>query len=484
MPTLLDPIYEILAKEVVYGYDRPEFSQLANAFLATTGYQIDQSFNDPNTGFQALGLTSTTLGKPPVLLFRGADEAIDDLANGDLRSIGFNQFDANRQAIATWLAKFANAPLKPDIVGHSLGGSIAQLVATEFSNQIGNSVTFNATGLNKAVADRFVQQGGQEKNVTHYVVKGDLISLSGESFIPGTVVLQSYTDPAINPIFTLDKHSEIRRLLTSPPAGFTQTVISVQDLSSANFNYNGDSDFTEFLAAYGAINPNVASRFASRGGTESVRTSPGFSFLGLILGARDALAPTKDNLLVGDDTANTADGAQGKDTIRGNGGNDTLIGGGGDDEITGGAGLDSLSGGIGKDQITGGADGDTLVGGGGKDTLIGVDPESSRPGRNEIDVMRGDGSGDLFGLGNNDRTFYDDRRRRTSGNNDYALIKDFSRGDAIQLRGDADDYLLKRTSGNLPAGVGVYLDIRKDELIGIVQGVTDLTLNSRSFRFV
>ncbi|NJR38915.1 MAG: hypothetical protein HC781_08855 [Leptolyngbyaceae cyanobacterium CSU_1_4] len=107
--TPLDPIYEILAKEVINGFDKPEFSLLTNAFLTLSGYKIDQVFNDPTTGFQALGLTALTAEKPPVLIFRAADEPIDDLANADPRGIGFNQFLANREAIATWLNKFGGA---------------------------------------------------------------------------------------------------------------------------------------------------------------------------------------------------------------------------------------------------------------------------------------------------------------------------------------------------------------------------------------
>ena len=56
--TPLDPIYEIFAKEVINGFDKPEFSPVVNAFLTFSGYKIDQVFNDPTTGFQALGLTS------------------------------------------------------------------------------------------------------------------------------------------------------------------------------------------------------------------------------------------------------------------------------------------------------------------------------------------------------------------------------------------------------------------------------------------
>lgn len=79
----LHPIYEILAKEIVAAYDNPQLQPQVDAFLAQAGYTIDKIFNDPTTGFQALGLKPTTPGKPPVLVFRQTNELLDDLANAD-----------------------------------------------------------------------------------------------------------------------------------------------------------------------------------------------------------------------------------------------------------------------------------------------------------------------------------------------------------------------------------------------------------------
>jgi serralysin len=182
--TPLDPIYEILAKEVVYGFDRPEASLAVNGFLALSGYTIDQVFNDPTTGFQAIGLVSTTPTKPPVLVFRGVDALNDDPASADARGVGFSQFAANRTAIAAWLAKFNDAPLKPDLVGHSMGGAIAQIAAADFTEQIGNNITtFNAPGVNTTTVTQF-QQKGIAKTINHYIVNGDLVSLGGQDSLP------------------------------------------------------------------------------------------------------------------------------------------------------------------------------------------------------------------------------------------------------------------------------------------------------------
>jgi Ca2+-binding RTX toxin-like protein len=453
--TPFDPIYEILAKEVIYGFDKSETSLLANVFLATAGYRIDQVFNDPTTGFQALGLASLTPDKPSVLVFRGADELIDDAANADARGIGFNQFAANKDAIATWLAKFSSAALKPDLVGHSLGGTVAQTVAADLTDPFGNLVTFNAPGVNNTTVAQF-QQKGATKNITHYIVNGDLVSLGGQGYLPGTVVLQSYTDGTpIDPIFALDKHIQLaagRRLLSSPPAGYTQTTITVGELSNPAFSFNQETDFREFIAAYRATPNNVASALVNRGSVEALRVSPGFSFLGLIVGARTVVGLNQENVLVGDDRDNTADGKQGNDRINGRGGNDQLRGGTGDDTLLGGAGND------------------VLVGNSGQDLLIGVNAQANQPGQEERDRLEGGGNADVFVLGDRNQAFYDDGRR-----NDFALIVDFRGSDRIQLHGNRDDYEVR----SINQGVGIFLTTgTRPEAIAILQNRTNFNLDN------
>lgn len=515
-PTLLDPLYEILAREVVYILDRPEFSDQVNAFLAETGYTIDRSFNDPTTGFQAFGLIASD--KPPVLVFQptnifpGVDQQLDEIANADVNGVGYSQFQANKVAIGEWLDKFSSASVKPDIIGASSGGSLAQLAATEFIDKVGNIVTFNSAGTSNATATEFLNKGGVSKNVTHYVVEGDVVSLAGEAFLAGTVVLQSYpnlitidskTYAKIDPAFTLFKHRENRRLLTPSlaPPGYTQTIIPVATLNDPEFNFNSEPSYAQFLNAYNAISPDIAASLTSRQAEEALRTSPNFinlgGFIGLIVGAQQQLAPNQSNVLVGDAQNNYADGAEQNDIIFGKFGDDLLRGGSGQDEINGGIGRDRLLGDEGKDILIGGTGDDELIGGKDNDLLIGVDPgvnisaNSSvnisvrRPGLGEIDTLRGNQDRDTFVLGNGDRAFYDDGIRNTVGKQDYALIADFKRKDFIQLHGTEDNYVLKRSSGNVPTGIGIFLDTSgRDELIGIVQGVSNFRLITNSFIFV
>lgn len=368
-------VYEALAKQVVYVDDNPVAQTQVQNLFNLIGYRIDRTFDDPQTGFHAIGLVSTTPAQPPVLVFRGTDSIVDEPANADKRGPGFNQFEANKARLGEWLAQISQDTVKnpnrlpPDLLGHSLGGSLAQLAASEFTSIIGDTVTFNSSGVSQNTVNTFNQKNTTSKNITHYIVSGDFISFGGEAFLPGKVFLQSYTDPNINPLIILQKHIQ-RNLLTNPPNGFTTTEISVEQLSSPDFTYS-DSDFLEFKAALEVALPQLSAGVASRRNLEQIRTSDGFSFLGTIAQIQAALDPSQPNYLLGDNESNTAIGLAGNDTLIGNGGNDTLSSNTGNDLIDGGAGNDLLFGGKDNDTLIGGDGDDTLVGGLGTDILTG-----------------------------------------------------------------------------------------------------------------
>ena len=367
-------VYENIAKRLVYIDNDPQSQTVVQAGLTAAGYRIDRTFDDPVTGFHAIGLISTTADKPPVLVFRGTDGLSDDVANADRRGVGFNQFEANKQALGTWLTQIGQdtaknpARLRPDVLGHSLGGALTQLAATEFTSAIGDVVTFNSPGIAQNTVNTFKQKAAAGKNVTHYIVSGDFVSLGGEAFLPGKVVLQTFTNPIINPLLVLDKHRQ-SGLLTTPPPGYTQTEISVDRLSSRDFTFT-DSDYLELLAGLDFAVPRLADSLESRSTLEQFRTTPGTSFLGNIVAIETALNLSQINNLVGDDANNTASGLAGDDLIFGNGGNDTLIGNRNNDIISGGTGNDQLFGGKGDDNLSGGDGDDTLIGGVGADLII------------------------------------------------------------------------------------------------------------------
>ncbi|HEX7382796.1 MAG TPA: calcium-binding protein [Burkholderiaceae bacterium] len=76
-----------------------------------------------------------------------------------------------------------------------------------------------------------------------------------------------------------------------------------------------------------------------------------------------------NNWLVGNDVANTLDGAAGSDVLLGRGGSDALQDTSGGNGFDGGAGDDALKGGSGSDVLAGAAGNDTLTPGGGADVI-------------------------------------------------------------------------------------------------------------------
>jgi serralysin len=371
-------LYEALAKIIVYQDDQPEYKDQVNTFLENNHYYIDQVFDDPETGLHAIGIGSIDADTSPVLIFRGTDFLEDDAAFSDSRSIGYLQIDKNLNALRGWMRQIAEDTFKnpqgllPDIIGHGMGGALAQIAAAEFNSDVGDNIfTFNSPGVSTAIANKFrANLKGVSKNVRHYIVSGDIVSLFGESYLTGRVFLQGFNDININPLIVINKN-RTNNLLGEPPANFVQRQISTDEFNSPSFTYTNDSDFTEFQTALGFIKPDLAEALRTRENAEKLRTTGDFSFSGLLQEIQVALAPSQANYLVGDNNHNAASAGGGDDTLIGNGGNDTLRGNQGNDSISGGNGTDSLYGGRGIDTINGDEGADFISGDGGSDIIIG-----------------------------------------------------------------------------------------------------------------
>ena len=152
-------------------------------------------------------------------------------------------------------------------------------------------------------------------------------------------------------------------------------------------------------------------------------------------------------------------------------------------QITGTNANDSITTGDGDDVITGGMGNDTINVRNGNDILIGVNPNSSNPGRGEVDSLTGELGRDRFILGDFNWIGYDDGDSTLAGNNDYAQITDFNpTDDIIQLWGTSSNYLLT-VSGT---DTKLYLDkpgSEPDELIAILQNRTGLSLTASYFNY-
>jgi serine protease AprX len=100
---------------------------------------------------------------------------------------------------------------------------------------------------------------------------------------------------------------------------------------------------------------------------------------------------------------------------------------------------------------------------------------------NSTEILTGTSASDTFILGTASASYYD-----KDGKDDYALIEDFRRDrDVIQLHGNKADYRLGDSDGGLATGTAIFRHQEDlDELIGIVEGVDSLSLNSSAFNFV
>jgi serralysin len=170
--------------------------------------------------------------------------------------------------------------------------------------------------------------------------------------------------------------------------------------------------------------------------------------------------------------------------VFGNTANNILNGRAGDDTLDGSNGNDTLNGDNGNDSLQGGPNNDILNGGSGNDILIGVFPGSPlSPGLGETDTLTGGVGLDTFVLGDAANVFYDDKNTTNAGFGDLAIITDFNTSeDRIELKGLPKNYRLQSVGANTQ----IFLDkpgTEPDEIIGIVQGVVNLRLESDNFLF-
>src|SRR3954447_20504634 len=91
--------------------------------------------------------------------------------------------------------------------------------------------------------------------------------------------------------------------------------------------------------------------------------------------------PTEgDDVIFGNNNANTIDGRGGNDIICGFDGNDTISGGSGNDTVFAGLGEDRVNGNVGNDELNGEDGGDNINGDEGDDQLFGGNGSDSLDG--------------------------------------------------------------------------------------------------------
>ncbi|MBZ9715377.1 hypothetical protein [Deinococcus multiflagellatus] len=124
------------------------------------------------------------------------DTKIGDFAPG---SIGYYQIMQNKEVIDHQLNKArAHGPLL--MVGHSLGGGLAQLAATMYAPLTRTVVTFQGANIDQKDIDRLLKYNQLNPALAitarHYRADGDVVPTSGDAAIPGQI---HYFDPQWKP---------------------------------------------------------------------------------------------------------------------------------------------------------------------------------------------------------------------------------------------------------------------------------------------
>ncbi len=104
------------------------------------------------SGFYAVGLTRTD-GSDPILVLRGTEKNLTDFVTDfDDGGVGYTQYILHKSEVFAWLNSVSANGNKATLVGHSLGGALAQSFAAGYTDtENGGSLkavyTFNSPGI-------------------------------------------------------------------------------------------------------------------------------------------------------------------------------------------------------------------------------------------------------------------------------------------------------------------------------------------------
>ena len=179
-------------------------------------YQVEEIFQDKDSGFYALGLVSASGKSPPVLVIRGFGNwgRLEDFPREffpyqDISDVVMTQSDSHFQSaikigVIEWLRNQVSKGTKPDVVGQSLGGKVAQQLAVEVPEYIDSLITFNSIGISSQEFEKY--QG--EVAIFHYINPVDFVPyVLGDKFLPGTIC-QVY-NPTIKTTDFLGQHNNL-----------------------------------------------------------------------------------------------------------------------------------------------------------------------------------------------------------------------------------------------------------------------------------
>ncbi|MDQ1337273.1 MAG: hypothetical protein QG617_240, partial [Campylobacterota bacterium] len=271
---------------------------IKNSYDAATMATVKEFYTDPAIGLQ---MALLQVGDRMVVAFRGTTSKQDILTDLDmfayLQQAGVaHQFNQAGVILSQWIAdpRYQLSTSNTTIVGHSLGGSLAQYFGATTGFE---TLTYNPYGIGNEIS------GGS--NITNYITMHDPVS-----FLPGSKMIG--------------------------------TTYMLQDESLYDQLGHGISNFTSessWVAGYSRVNSPRDIDVIDGMGLDSAYELA----LMAIEGRKFAtINDSLDDVIFGGDINNI---------LIGGGGNDWLEGGEGADILEGGAGKDVLIGGYTKDKV-------------------------------------------------------------------------------------------------------------------------------------
>ncbi len=191
----LDIVYEQFSKPqltLILKKDEPSiYVRHTEGQIVRGNYQVEQVFEDKITGFYAEGRVPLSGNAPPVLVIRGygswypLDGVLQDTPEVFIAHLDWQSKAAETEGAIAWITDKCQQGDRPDVIGESLGGKIAQQLAVKYCDRIRSVVTFNPLGIAPKLA-----QSSLHPSVFHYFTLGERYAFwaSQGEFIPGTIL--------------------------------------------------------------------------------------------------------------------------------------------------------------------------------------------------------------------------------------------------------------------------------------------------------
>ncbi len=185
--------YEVFLEQIAHDMAYSDtLTATQKKLLQEFGYQAEPTISGP-LGFEMRVFIPSHADYPhPIIAFRGTEfSSLKDL-QADLapKSVGSTQFKANQRRIDQALQRTAQYG-RAWVTGHSLGGALAQLTATTYSDQVARVITFQAPGIDANEVKNLEQHNktsDHDVQSTHYQVSGDVVSTVGDRLTTGEVI--------------------------------------------------------------------------------------------------------------------------------------------------------------------------------------------------------------------------------------------------------------------------------------------------------